>query len=46
MAKRTQPTVVNINEFLRELSSEATTNKRFQHTRTGQTFAIENLEAA
>ena len=46
MAKHSQSTTTNVNEFLRELSSEATTNKRFQHTRTGQTFAIENLEAA
>ena len=41
-----QSTTVNINEFLRELASEVTTNKRFQHTRTGKKFAIENLEAA
>ena len=37
MAKRSQSTTVNINEFLRELASEVTTNERFQHTRTGQT---------
>ena len=46
MAKRSQSTTANVNEFLRELASETTTNKRFQHTRTGQTFVIENLEAA
>ena len=46
MAKRSQSTTVNFNEFLRELASEVTTNERFQHTRTGQKFAIENLEAA
>ena len=46
MAKRMQSTTVETKEFLRELSSETTTNKRFQHVRTDQTFVIENLEAA
>ena len=41
-----QATTVETKEFLRELASETTTNKRFQHVRTDQTFVIENLEAA
>ena len=46
MAKRIQSTSVETKEFLRELACETTTNKRFQHIRTDQTFVIENLEAA